>query len=206
MLRLTIDEYAIPAYCSSYKHMFGTLEDIKSFVEELKRINKGNALVEAFGKYLSGDKKVKYNVAYNSMQMIHNCTSLNEREHSIDNFEYKFVNIWGFDYNFKADNFSFKRVLIQYQNQLIVAIKPSFKNLVIKGESSSKDLRILNQHWGFPGVYTYDEETDVNQANLFLVERIFDKKKPEDVIMAHEFFDKNEFDLKTCFEEIVADG
>lgn len=206
MLRLTIDEYAIPAYCSSYKHMFGTLDNMKAFVNKLRQMNKCNTLVETFDKYLSGDKNVKYDVAYNSMQMMHSCTCLNEREGKIDNFKYQFINIWGFDYNFQADEFSFKRVMIQYKNQIIVAIMPSFKNLVIKGDGSLSDLRILDQHWGFPGIYTYDETTDINKANLFLTERIFDKNNHDDVLKAREFFDGNEFDLKTCFEEIVADG
>ena len=205
-LRLTIDEYAVPAFCSSYKCMFGSLEDMKHFVDGLRSIQKCTPLIEAFDKYLAGDKTVKYNVAYNQMQMMHNCSCFNEREGKIDNFEYTFVNIWGFDYIFHSDEFSFKRVMIQYKNQIIVAIMPSFKNLIIKGDGVCSDVAIMNQHWGFPGVYSYDENTDINKTNLFLVERIFDKNNHEDVLKAREFFDGNEFDLQSCFEEIVADG
>ena len=205
-LRLTIDEYAIPAYCSSHKYMFGSLEHMEKFVDGLRTMQKCTPLIEAFDKYLAGDKKVKYDVAYNPMQMMHDCICFNEREGSINDFEYLFVNIWGFDYIFHADEFSFKRVMIQYKNQIIVAIMPSFKNLIIKGDDVRSDVAILNQHWGFPGIYTYDPVTDINKTNLFLVERIFDKNNHDDVLKAREFFDGNEFDLKTCFEEIVADG
>jgi hypothetical protein len=87
-LRLTIDEYAIPAYCSSYKYMFGTLEHMEKFVNGLRTIQKCTPLVEAFDKYLAGDKKVQYDVAYNPMQMMHHCICFNEREGFIKDFEY----------------------------------------------------------------------------------------------------------------------
>ena len=89
-LRLTIDEYAIPAFCSSYKYMFGTLDDMKIFIDGLRNIKKCTSLIEAFDKYLAGDTKVKYDVAYNQMQLMHNCICFDEREDIITDFSYLF--------------------------------------------------------------------------------------------------------------------
>lgn len=205
-LRLTIDEYAIPAFCSSYKYMFGTLDDIKSFVDYLRGVQKATPLVEAFDKYLADNKKVKYNVAYNPMQMMHDCIVIEEREGSIKEFSYDFTNIWGFPYLFVADEFSFKRVMIQYRNQIVIAIKPSFKNLRIKSDIGLSDTYIKDCHWGFPGIYKYDEITDINETRLYLVERVYNKTNTEDVQFSRDFFNSDEFNLDTCFEEIVADG
>lgn len=204
-LRLTIDEYAVPAYCSSYKYVFGSFEDLESLINYLRLTSKNSQMVEAFDKYVSGNKKVKYSVAYNSMQMINNCSVIAEREGFIKDFHYDFENIWGVHYTFYADEFSFKRVLINYRKNIIVAIMPSFKNLHIKADGVFSDTFVKNKHWGFPGIYEYRMDDDVNSARVFLVECIYNKDSCEKEDY-QKFFDENEFDLKECFEEIVGDG
>lgn len=205
-LQLTIDEYAIPAFCSAYKYMYGTLEDMTNFVNYLRGVKRATPLVEAFDKYVAGDKKVKYNVAYNPMQLMHDCLLLESKEGIIKDFNYEFENIWGFIYDFQADEVCFKRVKLQYRNKIVIAIKPSFKNLRIKGDIGFGDVKIKNDYWGFPGIYNYDDVTDINETRIYLVEKVFDKKNSDEVERCNQLFENNEFCFDTCFEEIVADG
>jgi hypothetical protein len=203
LLQLVIDDYAIPAFCSSYKYMYGTLEDFTDLVQYLKNEKKCIKLTEAFDKYVSGDTKVKYDVAYNPMQLMHNCKCIATKDGKILNYKYEFENTWNFLYEFNIEELSFIRVLIKHRNKIVVAIKPTFKNLYIRGYDGFNDVVIGDSMWGFPGIYDYDDNLKIHRARVFLVERIFNKDELE---LAQAFFDGNELNLDTCFEEIVADG
>lgn len=206
MLRLTIDEYATPAFCSSYKYVYGTLEHMTDFVNYLRGVKKATVLVEAFDKYLAGDKKVKYNVAYSSMQMMHNCKVLECKEGRQKDFSYDFTNIWGFLYNFRASEVSYKKVMIEYKKEIIIAIMPTFKDLYIHDDIGGNHSPIHGDFWGFPGIYDYDQENNITRSRLFLVEKAFKKNETESTKSVYEFFNSDNFDLTTCFEEIVGDG
>ena len=66
--RLLLDDYSVPAITTADKEYYGTLDDIKGLIESLKNDEKGSAghkgTIEAFEKYLAGDKSATHNVAY----------------------------------------------------------------------------------------------------------------------------------------------
>lgn len=201
--RLVIEDYGMPSYCSGSKFVFGTLDDIQSLVSTLKEKNECLGLTSAFDKYQNGDKKVTYSVAYNLEKLLSPATILESKTMQLDNFAYEHINVWSCSYNFQAASASFERVLIRCGRRYYIAVKPTFVGLKI-ANTSFEDIEIGNGMWGHPGVFEYDEECKTHTARLFFIEKSF--TGPAAAEEAFDVYNNKQLQLKSCFDDIVADG
>ena len=59
-----LNNYFSPSSCSNHKMYFGTLNDIKVFVENIGRSEQACMTKNAFKRYLSGESDATHEVAY----------------------------------------------------------------------------------------------------------------------------------------------
>ena len=76
---VNLNNHFSPSFCSSTKTYFGTLDDIKTFVEGLNNEQFAETK-EAFKRYLEGDTKVTHYIAYNQHRLIEKAEVLAEEE------------------------------------------------------------------------------------------------------------------------------
>ena len=67
-----LNNYFSPSSCSNHKMYFGTLNDIKVFVENIGRSEQACMTKNAFKRYLSGETDATHEVAYIQQKLIEN--------------------------------------------------------------------------------------------------------------------------------------
>ena len=65
-----LNNYFSPSSCSNHKMYFGTLNDIKVFVENIGRSEQACMTKNAFKRYLSGETEATHEVAYIQQKLI----------------------------------------------------------------------------------------------------------------------------------------
>jgi hypothetical protein len=203
IFRNVIEDYGVPSYCTASKYAFGTLDDFKKLSEFLKFKHEYVDFTNAIDKYLAGERKLKYNIAYSEEKLMEGVKVLYERDIDIEDFNYKHINVWSCVYNFHCKRFKAKRLLVQIRSTIYVLIRPVVETMEIV-HSNADNLPIGAGTWGFPGIISFDENTNILTTNLYLIEKKFHATKESKEAL--DFFEKNEFYLKSYFDEIVGDG
>jgi hypothetical protein len=202
--RNVIEDYTVPACCTFSKYVFGTLDDFKDIAEVLKNKDTEKNFTNAIDKYVAGERKIKYQVAYHDEQLMVGTKILYQKTVEFNDLKFTHINAWGFPYYFTAEKAIVERVLVQYRYNMYLIIKPMFTGLKIGTGDASTDFYVADGIWGYPGMYHYDEESNTHRCRLFLLENVF-KSKTESA-QAIDAFASTEIDFSSCFDEIVADG
>ena len=81
---IRLNNYFSPSSCSNHKMYFGTLNDIKVFVENIGRSEQACMTKNAFKRYLSGETDATHEVAYIQQKLIENVELIAEVEVRLD--------------------------------------------------------------------------------------------------------------------------
>jgi len=157
---LTLDNYATPGFISCKKHYFGTLDDVATFVENLKQEDNHTSVVEAFEKYKSGDVNVTHNVAYNPCPFLTPVTFHHMGEQRFKNKKWVHINIYGFPYEMHADKIKVEKAIITSNRNYYLCIKVEFINLSYKDEFAPMSKRLIRHGWGYPHVLNYEKNQE----------------------------------------------
>ena len=65
-----LNNYFSPSFCSSHKMYFGTLDDIKAFIESMGSGEQSLMIRNSFERYLSGETNTMHEVAYVQQKLI----------------------------------------------------------------------------------------------------------------------------------------
>lgn len=201
ILKIVIEDYAMASFCSGSTILFIEKEPLRELAMSHYLDNTKDPFYKVWSEYTGGNKKAKYNVAYQEVQFAKDCTVIQESLNKLCNREYNFDNIWGCAYHLKVDEFWFERAIIKDGKHWHVVIRPAFKGLRITSRTGLPDLYI-DHTWGFPHLYKYDEETQILESQAFILEKTFDAGSEE----ALEMFLNNDLYLERVFREIVGDG
>ena len=69
---IRLNNYFSPSSCSNHKMYFGTLNDIKAFIESMGSDEQSFRIRNAFERYLSGETNAMHEVAYVQQKLIEN--------------------------------------------------------------------------------------------------------------------------------------
>ena len=104
---LTLDDYSAPSFTSFGKAYYGTLPQIKAFIEGLEADEKQReskaALIAAFREYEAGNHEVTHPVAYQKIPLLEPvklCGTVTQR---LDNYQWEHLNTWRWPYKMRCD-------------------------------------------------------------------------------------------------------
>lgn len=201
-----LNNYFSPSFCSSHKVYFGTLNDIKTFIESMGSIEQSRMIINAFKRYLSGETEATHEVAYVQQKLIENVELIAEGEVKLDRTAWEFLNVWYHPQYMVIDSAVLKTALIKYEEQYLRVIKVSVRGLRTCADINRHEeewIALSDGFWGHPGVLssTKDGETYMVYSNLYMKEKEYVTKEE-----ALEKFRTDEICLNCFCEDVFGNG
>ena len=203
---IRLNNYFSPSFCSNHKMYFGTMDDIKTFIEIMGSSEQSGMIRNSFERYLSGDTDATHEVAYIQQKLIENVELIAEGEVKLDHAAWEFLNVWYYPQFMEIDSAVVKTALIKYAQQYLRVIKVS-----VRGLRTCADINRLKEEWialsdgfwGHPGVLssTKDGETYMVYSNLYMKEKEYATKEE-----ALAKFHVDEVCLDCLCEDIFGNG
>ena len=177
-----LNNYFSPSFCSSHKVYFGTLNDIKTFIESMRSGEESLVIRNAFKRYLSGETEATHEVAYIQQKLIENVELIAEGEVKLDRAAWEFLNVWYHPQYMVIDSAVLKTALIKYEEQYLRVIKVSVRGLRTCADINRHEeewIALSDEFWGHPGVLssTKDGETYMVYSNLYMKEKEYATKE-----------------------------
>lgn len=179
---LTLDDYAVPSFCSFEAWYFGTLPLITSLIEELKadeKYSKNHAhLIEAFREYCNGNTKVTHNVAYQEMPLIEPVSVYTEIENTAGRNKVEHLNVWDCTYYMRWKKSESNHIWLRYKNCYLRCIKTQFYNLEFAVIDIEENYEPIDCYMGFPRQTVFGEAADeyTVENRLYVSEKVFDSE------------------------------
>ena len=203
---IRLNNYFSPSFCSNHKMYFGTMDDIKTFIEIMGSSEQSGMIRNSFERYLSGDTDATHEVAHIQQKLIENVELIAEGEVKLDHAAWEFLNVWYYPQFMEIDSAVVKTALIKYEQQYFRVIKVS-----VRGLRTCADINRLKEEWialsdgfwGHPGVLssTKDGETYMVYSNLYMKEKEYATKEE-----ALAKFHADEVCLDCLCEDIFGNG
>ena len=201
-----LNNYFSPSFCSSYKMYFGTLNDIKVFIESLECSEQNFMIRNAFKRYLLGETNVTHEAAYVQQKLIEDVELIAECKVKLGQTAWKFLNVWYRPQYMEFDSAVVKTALIKYEDRYFRVIKASVRGLRTSPEvNRPKDqwIELSYGFWGHPGILSsaVDGETYIVYSNLYMKEKEYATKEE-----ALAKFHTDEVCLDCLCEDIFGNG
>ena len=179
---IRLNNYFSPSFCSNHKMYFGTMDDIKTFIEIMGSSEQSGMIRNSFERYLSGDTDATHEVAYIQQKLIENVELIAEGEVKLDHAAWEFLNVWYYPQYMEIDSAIVKMALIKYEEQYLRVIKAAVIGLRTCADINRLEeewIALSDGFWGHPGVLssTKDGETYVVCSNLYMKEKEYATKE-----------------------------
>lgn len=175
---LHLDDYSAPAFTSFGKAYYGTMADMRSFINALdsdpERSKTYEKLIGAFREYEAGNTSVKHNVAYQEIPLLEPVTLLGKAALRLDNYRWEHLNTWRWPYNMRCDVVETTHLWLSIDGVYCRAVLAKFENLQYEGIGGGWD-RLDDGYWGFPTMIVPDGRYVYNR--LAVEEKRFKRKK-----------------------------
>ena len=177
-----LNNYFSPSFCSSHKMYFGTLDDIKAFIESMGSGEQSLMIRNSFERYLSGETNAMHEVAYVQQKLIEDVELIAEYEVMLGRTAWEFLNVWYYPQYMEIDSAVVKMALINYKEQYLRVIKASVRGLRTCADINRLEeewIALSDGFWGHPGILssTKDVETYMVYSNLYMKEKEYATKE-----------------------------
>ena len=177
-----LNNYFSPSFCSSHKMYFGTLNDIKAFIESMESDEQSFKIRNAFERYLSRETNAKREVAYVQEKFIEDVELIAEYDVMLGRTAWEFLNVWYRPQYMEFDSALVKTALIKYADQYFRVIKVSARGLRTSPEVNRPKeqwIELSYGFWGHPGILSSvaDGETYIVYSNLYMKEKEYATKE-----------------------------
>ena len=201
-----LNNYFSPSFCSSYKMYFGTLNDIKVFIESLECSEQNFMIRNAFKRYLLGETNVTHEATYVQQKLIEDVELIAECKVKLGQTAWKFLNVWYSPQYMEFDSAIVRMALIKYESRYLRVIKASVRGLRTSPEvNRPKDqwIELSYGFWGHPGILSsaVDGETYIVYSNLYMKEKEYATKEE-----ALAKFHTDEVCLDCLCEDVFGNG
>lgn len=199
---ITLYDYFSPSFGSGVKRYYGTLDQIKAFVESLN-YEDHKSTIDAFHAYLEGNTEATHFADYAERKLLEPVTFIKQRFVYQMRKEWEFKNVWGCIYKMRCDCVHSNAVLIKDGDQYIRCICPVLEKTSYNSEiHAENEWHPLDSLWGHPGILSFGKDQEVTiQSSLYLPE-----KKYSDVKEAVAELGSDDINLDIVCEDIFADG
>ena len=177
-----LNNYFSPSFCSSHKMYFGTLNDMKAFIESMESDEQSFEIRNAFERYLSRETNAKREVAYVQEKFIEDVELIAEYDVMLGRAAWKFLNVWHYTQYMEFDSSVIKTALIKYEDRYFRVIKASARGLRTSPEVNRPKeqwIELSYGFWGHPGILrsVADGETYIVYSNLYMKEKEYATKE-----------------------------
>ena len=203
---IRLNNYFSPSFCSNHKMYFGTMDDIKTFIEIMESSEQSGMIRNSFERYLSGDTDATHEVAYIQQKLIENVELIAEGEVKLDHAAWEFLNVWYYPQYMEIDSAVVKMALIKYKEQYLRVIKASVRGLRTCADINRLEeewIALSDGFWGHPRILssTKDGETHMVYSNLYMKEKEYATKEE-----ALAKFHSDEVCLDCLCEDVFGNG
>ena len=201
-----LNNYFSPSFCSRHKVYFGTLNEIKAFIENMDSGEQSFMIREAFERYLSGETNATHEVAYVQQKLIEDVELIAEYDVMLGRAAWKFLNVWHYTQYMEFDSSVIKTALIKYEDRYFRVIKASARGLRTSPEVNRPKeqwIELSYGFWGHPGILrsVADGETYIVYSNLYMKEKEYATKEE-----ALAKFHTDEVCLDCLCEDVFGNG
>ena len=201
-----LNNYFSPSFCSSHKMYFGTLDNIRVFIESLGRSEQSYMIRDAFQRYISGETEATHDVAYMQQKLIEDVELIAEGGWKLGPTAWEFLNIWYHPQYMEIDSALVKTALIKYEEIYLRVIKASVCGLRICTDINRPKeewIELSEGFWGHPGIMSSaaDGETYMVYSNLYMKEKEYATKEE-----ALAKFHTDELCLDCFCEDVFGNG
>lgn len=202
---INLNDYFTASFCSSTKTYFGSLDEIKSFVDMLED-EEYKDTKEAFKRFLDGDTEATHYIAYHQHRLIEKAEVLAEEEIELGKTSWEFLNLWRWPQYMEINSGTVRLMLIKYKNTYFRAVKASVSGLrtsVEEDRPKDKWLNLCGGFWGHPCmlVTTGNSESYIVHSSLYMKEKEYATEKE-----ALEKFHTDTVCLDCLCEDVFGDG
>lgn len=162
--RLELDDYSAVSFCSFGKYYFGTLEEIRSFIDAVdKRCeNSYRDLVSAFRAYEAGQTEVTHYVAFQKVPILTPARLIHKETLVLGDYVWDHLNTWQCIYKMRCDRVETEHLWLVCGDQGFRTMKANFKSLQYEGVLGEWITIGEDMLWGFPCVLQEDSEYFLN--------------------------------------------
>ena len=173
---IRLNNYFSPSFCSNHKMYFGTMDDIKTFIEIMGISEQSGMIRNSFERYLSGDTNATHEVAYVQQKLVEDVELIAEGKVELGHAAWEFLNVRHYTQYMEIDSAAVKMALIKCEDRYLRVIKVSSRGLRTCADINrpkEKWLELSDGFCGHPGVLSSvaDEETYVVYSNLYMKEK-----------------------------------
>ena len=156
---LELDDYSAVSFCSFGKCYFGTLEDIRAFIDSLdqEKPDSHRELVSAFRAYEEGRTEVTHHAAFQEVPLLTPVRLIHKETLVLEDYAWDHLNTWQCTYKMRCDRVETEHLWLEYEGRGFRAMKANFKNLQHEGVLGGW-IAIGYMLWGFPCVLQGDSE------------------------------------------------
>ena len=203
---LHLDDYSTPAFISYGKAYYGTMEDLKAFMDALDKAEETHErfekLIGAFRAYEAGNTAVKHNVAFQEIPLLEPVKLLGTATLRLDNYHWEHLNTWKWPYKMRCDVVDTTHYWFSLDGIYCRAVKARFENLQYDG-IGSKWSPLDSCFWGFPKMIEPEGRHLYNR--LAVEEKRFKRKKDAEADRA-SFMLTRDVDFSEFCNDIFGDG
>lgn len=204
--RFNLDNYSAPSCTSGIKHYYGTADNCKDLLNEIKDDINCEAIKQAFTKFLSGDKDCKHYAGFVETQLAILGIIIKEREFTADNIEFRYENSYGFYYDIKADKARFSvKVFKNADGKFAVIYYATIIDAKLKSTEFKDRWSLLgNMIWGHPGIIKVNKQNEICELGntLAVLDTTYDTQEEAEKYLS----EMKQPDLQSFFEDVFGDG
>ena len=158
--RLELDDYSAVSFCSFGKYYFGTLEDIRAFINTLDKEceDSHRELVSAFRAYEGGQTDAAHHVAFQKVPLLTPTRLVHTEKVVLQNYAWDHMNTWHRAYKMRCAKAETEHLWLECEGRYFRVIKVTFTKL--RYESILGGWRQLSENmlWGFPCILREDAD------------------------------------------------
>lgn len=204
--QFNLDDYSAPSCTSGIKQYYGTVDNCKDLLNELKDDKNCDPIKQAFITFLSGDKDCKHFAGFVEMQLAIMGRIIKERDFTADNIEFRYKNSYGFYYDIKADKARFSVKVFKYiDGKFAVIYYAIITDAKLKStEFKDKWSPLGNMIWGHPGIIKVNNQNGICELSntLAVLDFTYDTQEEAEKYLSG----MKQPDLQSFFEDVFGDG
>lgn len=150
--RLELDDYSTASFCSFGKYYFGTLEEIRAFINAVDEKCKGchRELVSAFRAYEAGQTEVTHHAAFQEVPLLTPARLVHKENLVLENYDWEHLNTWQSVYKMRCEKVETEHLWLECEGCGFRAVKANFKKLQCESVFGGRREIGEDMLWGVP--------------------------------------------------------
>lgn len=174
--RITLHDYATPAFVTFDKAYYGSLQQVRGFVEALnqdERTKESQApLIQAFHEYEGGNAEVTHPVCFHEAKLLTPVKCIGMKQFSLGPRRWDHMNFWGFPNPLRYESVDVTFYWFSETGSYCRCLTAQFQNLEMES-LNEKWYPLADVTWGHPHIVELEGTCTFNR--LAVIESRFEK-------------------------------